>query len=177
MYTDHSQGTLEMTNDRFNFAIQGPGFFEIETPEGTRYTRNGSFSRNEEGELITANGHRVLGDGGPITLPAGDLIVGEQGDISVDGVGQGRLRIVRFANPQGLVPIGRSLYRADVAPEEAPDSLVRQGFLEGANFDLVNEMVHMMTTFRYFETAQKAVQIQDETLDRAVNQVGRVQRS
>jgi flagellar basal-body rod protein FlgG len=176
LFTDYSQGTLEASENPLNLAIEGSGFFVIETPEGERYTRNGAFSLNEEGVLITANGYAVVGDGGPITLPPGEFVVGDHGELLVDGEQVDTLRVVDFADPGTLRPIGRGLFFATQPAETIETSQVRQGYLERANFELVSEMVRMMTSFRYFETAQKAVQIQDETLGRTVNQVGKIQR-
>jgi flagellar basal-body rod protein FlgG len=176
-YTDFSQGVLDASEDPFNLAIDGPGFFVVETPDGQAYTRNGSFARSDDGTLVTADGYAVLGDGGPIVVPNGEFTVGQQGEVFVDGAQVGALQIVSFADPQKLTPIGKSLFRATTVAEPAEGTLIRQGFLERANLELVDEMVRMIASFRYYETAQKAVQIQDETLGRAVNEVGRWTRS
>jgi len=175
-YTDFTQGPLDPTGHPLNLALDGPGFFVVETPEGERFTRGGNFSRSEAGELVTADGFKVLGDSGPIVLSGDDITVGEHGEVNDGGVDKGRLRVVNFSDPQSLTSLGRNLFFSREEPQPEPESLVRQGYIERANFDLVHQMVEMMTTFRYFETAQKAVQIQDATLDRAVNQVGRLQR-
>jgi flagellar basal-body rod protein FlgF len=175
-YTDFSQGPLDLTGNPFHNAIDGPGYFVVEAPEGERYTRSGNFTRNEEGELVTSDGYPVLSDSGPVVLTGEDFVVGEHGEISEGGVERGRLRVVSFEHPQALTALGRNLFTTTEEAQPDATSLVRQGYIERANFDLVQQMVEMMTTFRYFETAQKAVQIQDATLDRAVNQVGRLQR-
>jgi flagellar basal-body rod protein FlgG len=176
-YTDFTQGLLEPTGEPLNLALEGDGFFVIDTPQGERYTRNGNFTRSPAGELMTPDGYAVQGDSGAIALPDGELTVGDKGELYVDGAQVGRLRTVTFANPQSLVPVGKSLFQSSETATPATSANVRQGYLERANFDLVQEMVQMITTFRYFETAQKAVQMQDETLGRAVNQVGRISRS
>lgn len=175
-YTDFTQGPLDQTDNPFNAAIDGQGFFVVETPEGERYTRAGVFTLNEEGQLVTTDGNPVLSESGPIVLNGGDFVVGEHGEVSQDGVERGRLRLVRFDNPQSLTAQGRNLFTTKEEAQTDETSSVRQGYIERANFDLVQQMVDMMTTYRYFETAQKAVQIQDATLDRTVNQLGRLQR-
>jgi flagellar basal-body rod protein FlgF len=175
IYTDFSQGTIEATSNPFDLAVDGEGFFVVDTPEGERYTRAGSLTRSASGELVTSNGFALSSDGGAITLPQGDLSVSETGEISVDSQVVGSIRLVQFKNPQALRPVGQTLYETSEPPEPDTTSRVRQGFLERANLDPVTEMVNMMSAFRYFETAQKAVQIQDETLGRAVNQIGKVQ--
>jgi len=95
--------------------------------------------------------------------------------VSVDAQVVGTLRIVSFENPQSLRAVGKTYFNSAEPPETDTTSRVLQGYLERANLDPVTEMVNMMSAFRYFETAQKAVQIQDETLGRAVNQIGKVQ--
>ena len=175
-YTDFTQGPLDITGNPFHQAIDGPGFFVVEAPEGERYTRSGNFTLNEEGQLVTSDGYPVLGDSGPIVLTSDNFVVGERGEVSENGVERGRLRVVSFTTPQTLTPLGRNLFTTTEEAQPDAQSLVRQGYIERANFDLVQQMVEMMTIFRYFETAQKAVQIQDASLDRAVNQVGRIQR-
>jgi flagellar basal-body rod protein FlgG len=175
-YTDFSQGLLEPTEEPLNLAIEGEGFFVVNTPQGERYTRNGNFTRSQAGEMVTQEGSAVLGDSGPLALPDGDLQVGEKGEVYVDGAQVGKLRIVTFANLQSLESAGQSQFSTTEPAVPATSSTVRQGYVERANFDLVHEMIQMMTTFRYYETAQKAVQMQDETLGRAVNQVGRLPR-
>jgi len=176
-YTDFSQGVLEPTGEAFDAAIDGEGFFVVNTPQGERFTRNGDFSLSPSGELVTANGYQVLGDGGPIALPDGELVIGEQGQVYVDGAQVGNLRVVTFANPQNLESVGGALYSSNEGSVPADAATVRQGYVENANLDIVQEMVHMMTSFRYFETAQKAVQMQDETLNQAVNNIGKVKRA
>ncbi len=176
VYTDFSQGTIVATSNPFDLAIDGKGFFVVETPEGERYTRNGSFTRSASGELVTSDGYAVAGDGGAITLPQGDLVVSETGQVIVAGQQVGTVRIVAFRNTQSLSPVGKTYYDSKEPPEPDTITLVRQGFLEQANLDPVTEMIQMMSAFRYFETAQKAVQIQDETLGRAVNQIGKLAR-
>jgi flagellar basal-body rod protein FlgG len=176
-YTDFSQGMLEPTGDALNVALDGPGYFVVSTPEGERYTRNGNFTCSDTGELTTPDGLKVMSDSGALVLPAGQLVVGESGEIYVDGTQVGRMRIVTFNDQQRLKPTGKSLYASTDAAVPATSTAVRQGYLERSNLDVVREMVQMITQFRYYETAQKAVQMQDETLNQAVNQIGKLSRS
>jgi flagellar basal-body rod protein FlgF len=174
---DFSQGTMERTDHALDLAIAGDGFFAVSTPQGERYTRNGRFSISPQGTLTTADGNAVLGTDGPIQVPAGEFSVSETGLVSVDGRNVGTLRVVKFADPNVLVRAGSSLYAvgaAGVKPEEGPTMAVRQGYLEGSNVSTIEEMVDMITTYRFFETDQKAIQMQDETLGKAVNELGRV---
>lgn len=174
---DFSQGTMERTDHALDFGIVGDGFFVVSTPEGERYTRNGHFALSADGVLTTSEGNPVLGANGQLQLPPGAIAVSETGVIAVDGRNAGSLRVARFSDPKVLVRAGSSLLAVGtpgVAPENDVTSAVRQGFLEGSNVSTIEEMVDMITTLRYFETDQKAIQMQDETLGKAVNELGRV---
>lgn len=174
---DFSQGTMEHTGHVLDFALAGDGFFTVSTPEGERYTRNGHFDISTAGVLTTSDGNPVLGTNGPITMPPGVISVSAAGAVSVDGRDVGNLRIVRFADPNVLVRAGSALFapgNATVKPEEGPTLAVRQGYLEGSNVSTIEEMVDMISTYRFFETGQKAILMQDETLGKAVNELGRV---
>lgn len=173
--TDHSQGPLFRTGNPFDLAIQGRGFFVVETPEGIRYTRDGHFSLDEEGTLVTADGYPVLGEGGTLKLE-GTVSFGEDGTVKVGDVVVGRLRIEDFEDLGVLRKVGGGLFAADVEGRPAEDFRIRQGFLEGANVSLVAEMVRMIANYRAYEAEQKALLAQDETLKKAVNEVGRVGR-
>ena len=85
-YTDFTQGQLDPTGDPLHMAVDGPGFFVVETPEGERFTRAGNFTRNEEGQLVTSDGYPVLGDSGAMVLTGGDVVIGERGEVSDGGV-------------------------------------------------------------------------------------------
>ena len=176
--TDFSQGPLEVTNNALNMAIEGDGFFTIQTPNGIQYTRNGSFSINEDGQLVTAQGNPVLGTGGPINVQGSIINVLDGGGIAVDGFERGSLRITDFDQPYKMTKVGDNLF----VPESGgagrnadPDNYkVRQGMLEGANAHPLDQMVKMIEISRQFELGQRAIRLQDETLQQAVSQAGRV---
>jgi flagellar basal-body rod protein FlgG len=108
--TDFSQGDLKPTNDPLNLALEGPGFFVVETPQGVRYTRNGAFSINGKGQLTTHEGYPLEGKGNS-NLLSGALSIDSQGNISVDGDQKGSLKIVEFENSQeALQKQGDNLY-------------------------------------------------------------------
>jgi flagellar basal-body rod protein FlgG len=174
---DFSQGTMQRTDHALDFGIVGDGFFVASTPEGERYTRNGHFAMSASGVLTTSDGKPILGTDGQLQIPAGAITVSETGIISVDGRKVGSLKIVRFSDPNVLVRAGSSLLAVGapgVTAQNDETSSVRQGFLESSNVSTIEEMVDMITTFRHFETGQKAIQMQDETLGKAVNELGRV---
>lgn len=175
--TDHAQGPLIRTGNPLDLAIQGRGFFVVETPEGIRYTRDGHFSLDEEGTLVTAEGYPVLGEGGTLELDLGGAVsFGEDGTVKVGDVVVGRLRVEDFDDLGALKKVGGGLFAADVEGKPAEDFRIRQGFLEGANVSPVAEMVRMISNYRAYEAEQRALIAQDETLRKAVNEVGRVGR-
>ena len=174
---DFSAGPMDRTGSPYDLAIAGDGFFVISTPDGERYTRDGHFNLSDQGVLVTADGNPVMGEGGEIRLPAGDATIGQDGSISVDGRPVGKLRIAHFADPNVLVRAGSSLFAvgtAGVGPEDMENPSVRQGMLESSNVNTIEEMVSMITTFRFYEADQKAVQMQDSAQGRVVNELGRV---
>jgi len=184
---DPSEGPFIETGAPLDLAIQGDGYFVVETPQGEAYTRNGSFTLNSRGELVTMDGMPVLGESGPITLPSspsgadGRASVEVRGDgrVTADGRLVGRLRIVAFDDPSSLAKAGGSLFvaasGATARPVGAADgTVVRQGFLEMSNVSVVTEMVQMIAGMRAYETCQRVVWFLDGTLDKSINDVGRV---
>ncbi len=158
---DTAQGNLRVTESPTDLAIHGKGFFALETERGVRFTRNGAFHVNAEGDLVAADGARVLGENGPIQLdPArGPLQVDPTGAVSQGKDRVGRLRIVEFEDDASLVPESDGRYREGPTslPRDATDSSVSQGFLESSNVNVVDELVQMIAGFRAFEAAQKTV--------------------
>ncbi len=183
--TDFTPGVQQQTNNPCDLALDGPGFFVVAAGSGEAYTRAGSFTLDSEGYLITPGGHKLLGEAGPIRVSGRAWTVTTQGDVVCDGAVVDRLRVVDFeARADGRPPLqrlGENLFSAGraapVAREEARSpkaSEIRQGYLEGSNVNVVAEMVNMISALRAFETNQKIIQAVDSTLDRVINEVGRV---
>jgi flagellar basal-body rod protein FlgF len=176
--TIHTQGGMRPTDNKYDLAIEGRGFFVVETPAGVRYTRNGSFTRSGAGELVTQEGYRVLGQGGAINLgdPEDEVYIVEDGRIMVDDAEADTLRIAVFADEKQLVKEGANLYAAGPGQQEEPEAAinVRAGFLELSGVNVVSEMVNLITGYRAYEISAKAVQAHDSLMDKAVNEVGRV---
>jgi flagellar basal-body rod protein FlgG len=181
VYTDYGQGSFDKTGDMLNVAIEGNGFFVLEPPEGEGedmiYTRNGSFSINEEGYLVNTEGLRVMGDGGPIDVGTRDVTIAESGEISIEAGIVGRLQVVDFEDKSALIKVGNSGFTIDETVEPVPveDASLRQGFLERANINVIKEMVGMIMALRHFEAGSRAIQSQEESLRVLLNQVGRTQ--
>src|SRR5262249_53360339 len=154
--TDFSQGVIELREDPWSLALEGSGFFAVETPSGEAYTRNGSFHVDDQGELLTADGFAVAWEGGRARLqPAGD-------PVTIDGAGTvprgsseiGRLKIVDFADPQSLRLDGRGIFHAPPRAElVAPTAVVHQNALERSNGSSIDELVSLIKAQRGFETA------------------------
>lgn len=182
--TIHTAGSLRPTGNDLDVAIEGRGFFTVQTPGGVRYTRNGSFTLNAQGDLVTQEGYTVLGNSGPINLAdAKQISVAEDGRIMIredlQGNGgdteAGTLQVVSFADERQLVKEGSTLFRANPgAEQEQPNVLVRGKALEQSNVNVVSEMVNMISGYRAYEFNAKVVQSHDELLDKAVNDVGKV---
>jgi flagellar basal-body rod protein FlgG len=177
IYTDYSEGALENTGRNLDLAVQGNGFFVVQTPNGEAYTRNGALTMSPAGILVNSDNMPILTDGGPLTIPSGaELVVGSSGQVSVNGQMVGTMRVVNFAEPYQLDKASGSLFTAPtgVAPTAATSVVIRQGYLEKSNVDVLREMVSMIESYRSFETGQKMIQMQDESLGKAVNELGKV---
>jgi len=166
-YRNFQQGNLSETNKATDFALVGSGFFTIQMDNGEiAYTRNGNFRLNENNQLETMEGHLVLGvdENGNI-----GLIYGENN--SVDG---GQLLITDFNDYNNLNNIGDTLFTSNEAGYRLMDGEVRQGFLEMSNVRIGDELVKLIELAREFESSQKLLHAADETLSKAVNEIGRV---
>lgn len=177
VYIDFSQGFMRQTERPLDVAIEGDGFFVVLAPEGERYTKDGEFALTQEGVLVNKNGHSVLSDSGPITISGDDISISADGTISVDESEVAKIRIVDFDKPYDMTRVNYG-YLAPANEEiqaiNAENYEVRQGYVEESNVNIIEQMVDMLVSFRAYEAGQKSIQTQDETLDKAVNDLGRV---
>lgn len=172
--TDFSTATQNKTGNPLDISIDGDGFFEVMTPQGIRYTRDGSFKRNETGELITGEGHKVMGDGGPIRIEGTEVKVDREGTIEVDGAPVGRLKVVDFPKPYPLKKEMENLYALPPSVNALPSTAeIRQGYTESANVSVIREMTSMIDVMRSYESYIKAMQSMDEVTGKVINEVGR----
>lgn len=179
LQTSFEQGPLVKTGNNLDLALAVPGFLMVETEKGTRYTRGGSLSMNASGELVTLSGRRVLDENGsPIVIDGGNVQVQDDGSIFVDGKKSVRLGVVDFQDPQKLLYGDQGLFHnpdpQGNPPVTPPAIAIKQGFLEGSNVDSVSTMITLIAEYRNYESDQRAVRAIDETLGKAVNEVGRV---
>ncbi|MCZ6862857.1 MAG: flagellar basal-body rod protein FlgF [Alphaproteobacteria bacterium] len=168
---DTRGGNLTLTGNALDLAIQGKGYFVIQTPEGERYTRNGRFSLDAQGKLVNSNGLAVLSDsGGPISFPpeAGKLSVSPDGTISAASGEIATIGIVAFENEHQLVRISNGLFLTKATPKPAEKSLVIQGAVEESNVQAVIQITEMMKVTRGYQSAQKIIQTEHERLRRAI---------
>lgn len=174
--TNQDQGPAETTGNPLDFLISGDGFFKLQTPDGIRYSRAGNFSVNNQGQLITPQGHLVLGEGGPIVINGENISVSQDGIFHVDNQPVDRLTIVSFADGESLEKEGTNLFRlTDTGQEiEATDYQIQQGALEGSNVNTVTEMANMLKLHRAYETQQKIIRTFDEMDSKAINSVGKL---
>ncbi|MCP4633575.1 MAG: flagellar hook-basal body complex protein [candidate division Zixibacteria bacterium] len=172
---DYGQGRFEKTDKPLDIALEGRGFFTLLTENGIQFTRNGQFHLNEVGTLVNSNGDTVMSESGPVVLPNERPVIDVDGNIEVDGEVIAKLNIADFQNLD-------ELNKTNGVNFIAPDGLeqiksvkiaIRQGFLESSNVAILDQMVDMITSFRNFESGQKAIRIQDETVSKAVNTIGR----
>ncbi len=173
---DMRQGTLRSTGEPLNVAIEGGGFFVVQTDHGEVLTRRGDFRLDADGQLMTQSGAQVLGQKGQIRIQGGTPAIDPDGTVRVGDTVVDRLRVVDAPSASALQPAGAEGYelKDGAQPIDSSASLVRQGFLETSNVQPVNEMVQLMDTLRRFEAAQHFVRGYDGMIDEAINTLGKI---
>lgn len=194
VYTLFDQGSLQRTENNFDLALEGRGFFTVMTERGERYTRNGAFTLNQEGVIVNHNGYPLLGENGPIRVQQNNFMVNERGEVIVNAalsldprdvvsmagnnweepVVIDRLKLADFENIRELKKEGDSMYRETEysGPPLPPAELkIVQGFLEKSNVNVIREMVDMIEVQRSYEANQKSMITHDQTLGKLINEV------
>ena len=171
--TSFEAGRIRITGNPLDTAIQGSGFFEVKTPQGTRYTRSGMFSLDSQRRLVTNLGYPVMGTKGEIKVPPGAIQVGSQGGIDVDGRPVATLKLMDF--PVDHMPQKHSdgLFASDSA-QPAKNPQVQGGHIEESNVNSIGEMVKMIQGMRNYESSQKLIQTLDHMAEVSIQDVGRV---
>ena len=173
---DLKQGVLTQTNGNFDLAIEGDGFFMVETPDGMRLTRAGAFLPSPEGELMTADGNRLMDEGqAPIILPAGasKVAVGADGTLSANGVPFAKVGVVSAPEGAQLTHQGGTLFALEGNPEPIEAPRVQQGFLEESNVDPIFEISRMIEVQRAYELGQSFLDREDQRIRSAITSMTR----
>jgi len=168
---DRSQGALQKTGNDLDVGIEGPGYFVVQTSNGPRYTRNGTFQISSKGQLVTASGDAVMGEGGVISILPGPISISADGTISSNGAMSGKLRVVEFPSSTQLESAGTGYYSAPAnTAKVATQSNIRQGMLESSNVNPISSMVELVTAQRSAEMMQRALSMFNSELDKTATQ-------
>jgi flagellar basal-body rod protein FlgF len=168
VYSNFQGGPLQFTGSPLDLATDGNNFFVLQGPNGPLYSRNGIFTRNPDGQLVSQSGLPVMSDGGgTLTIPptAGEIRISAEGSVRAGPNVIGKIQTARFTDPRQLTPAGTTLYAAppDVTPETGK-GIVMQGYREGSNVEPATELITMIRTSRYSEAAQKALRALSDAL-------------
>jgi flagellar basal-body rod protein FlgF len=171
---DHSQGNFTYTGNPLDIAIEGDGFFALETDKGLRYTRNGQFQLSSTSEIVTASGSKLLGQGGPVIIPneGEEIIIDKTGTVNVDGKKIDELMIINFKDLNSLVPSGDSTFTASldlVNMDRDREFKVSQGYLESSNVNVVMEMVDMIANMRNYEASNNVIKSFSSLMERLIS--------
>lgn len=177
---DFGQGALNKTGAPLDMAIEGEGFFQIQTPNGPRFTRDGRFTTDGTGRLVTQNGLAVLDDGGGEILidpEKGQVAIGADGTMSQGDERVGKVGMYTFANQSALEKSGDNTFRnaSNLQPQPATTAKLRQGHLETSNVKAVLEITRMVEVSRAYESTAKMIDSEAELSRRSVERLGRVQ--
>jgi flagellar basal-body rod protein FlgG len=181
VHTDLRPGTLKATGQALDFALTGPGWFEVTTPSGTAYTRQGNFRMDANGRLVTQQGFPVMGIGGEIVFAAGTAFADAAGRLfDAPSVGRhgaapaGQLKVVQFEPGASVERLGDGLVQVHGSPALVAEGAVQvqQGFLENSNVSHMQEMVRLVETVRHLETMQRVALGYDEMLGTAIRKLG-----
>ena len=177
-YIDFSPGNPRSTGNPLDLFIEGPGFFVVETPNGDRYTRAGSFQLDDEGKIVNQSGHAVMGlNNQPIRITSVSPIhINQNGEIIQDGLPIGSLRLVEFVDMSVLEKEGETLFRSTDPnpPFPAMNSTIEQGMVEGSNVNPINSLVQLIVAQRAYEAAARAVDMFNQSLSRVSSELGRL---
>jgi flagellar basal-body rod protein FlgF len=173
--TDFQAGALKQTGNPLDIALGGEGFFVVETPEGERLTRGGSFQLDAERRIVDAHGNPLMGEDGPITVPMGAIAVDDRGTISVEGREVARIRLEKVPRGTALQHAGGTQFLPDEAraPLEPGERVVRQGYLEDSNVSTVGSMVDMISIQRAYAAVQRTITTLDGVRGTIANELGK----
>lgn len=171
--TTYDAGRIRLTGNPLDLAIQGRGFFEVQTPQGTRFTRNGMLSLDNQRRLVTNLGYPVMGIKGEIKIPPGTMEVTPEGEIRVEGKSVARIKVMDFPDDQMPQKYAEGMFVSDKGVV-AKNPSIQVGHIEESNVNSIGEMVKMIEGMRGYESAQKLIQTLDRMAEVAIQDVGRV---
>lgn len=179
LWRDTRPGNVERTGNQFDVALVGPGYMAVQTDQGVRYTRAGSFRPDAQGRLTLGNGAQLLADnGGPITLPAGEssFEIDQRGTITGKNGKIAKMRVVAFDNEQGMKKAGENLLTTDAEAKPMDDkkTKVAQGMLEGSNVQSVLEIAQMIELTRRYQSASKMIDQEQDRSRRTIEKLTRL---
>jgi flagellar basal-body rod protein FlgF len=177
IHRETQAGPINATGNPLDVALRGDGFMVIQTPAGPRYTRDGHFALNVQGQMVNGRGQVVLGDNDqPITIPqnTAEISIDANGGVSADNQQVGKLKLVGFDNLQRLQRTGDGLYTTDAQALPATGTDVLQGQLEGANVQPILEITRMIEASRVYQSSQKVINSEDERIRGAIQRLGKV---
>ncbi len=173
---DFQPGRMQISDNPLDVAIEGDGWFVVGTPEGERYTRNGAFTLSPQGDLVTHDGHPVLGAGGPLQFGPddGEIVIARDGTVSTDAGEVGQLRVVRFDTNMDLTPAGDTMFATDSQPIVADNASVQQGMIERSNVTPITEISNMIEVTRAYESLVSTQRRMDDLRRDAINSLSRM---
>lgn len=182
VYTDYSQGSLLETGNKFDIAIEGKGFFQVNCRDKngnttTRFTRDGCFTMTYDGYIVDSEGNNLLGENGVIQVPpqAKDIAISTDGSVFADNEYIDRVALADFEDYDFLDHVGDNMYEpVEGATRVDSNAMLHQGYTEQSNVNTVSEMVNLIAITRAYEAGQKMINTVDSMLDKAVNNVGSV---
>lgn len=173
---DLRPGGMTQTRGTYDLAIDGEGFFMVQTPQGNRLTRAGSFMPDADGQIVNSDGYPLLDDGqAPIVVPpgTGSVGIGSDGTVSADGQPVGRVGVFADPDPSDLRHVAGTLFDPGPAPEALDNPVVRQGFLEESNVEPVTEIARMVEVQRAYELGQSFLDQEDRRIREAITSLTR----
>ncbi len=171
---DFRIGMISRTGNLFDLALNGEGFFSVQTANGVAYTRKGDFTLDREGFLVTQSGDKVLGDGGPLRIDGRVVNFEHDGSVVVDGVSLGRLNIAGFKNMRGLKRGAGGYFQTEERATRIDAPALRQSYLEMSNVNVIKEMVGMIDIQRTLESYQKLMQTINDEDKQSTGRVGKL---
>ncbi len=171
---DYKQGQLNRTDKLLDVALDGHGFFVVNTPEGEFLTRDGRFKMAADHRLVTHEGYPIQGFNGDIKIPDAQITINEFGEFVYNGEIADKLLIKNYSNEGDLKKIaGYYKLRDNPTGKEIPfEGQVKQGFVEESNSDIIKEMIHLMSLQHNYEASQKVIHTHDQLLEKAISQIG-----